>query len=184
MNFTDTFYAELTDFWGNVFTHKNYRGDYDAGAWFEDVEQKENGDILIYLRFWSKYGQIVVDKGFAKAGWMRRIKSNGIILTFQLHFDRQSMYQWLVTADVNWRGHIGKATFLIEDDEAVFDTEYEQDEDYPSTEYYSEIAENYHPFVYCDRHQTGAYLKKAIACTMEAIKRSLNMAIELTGQEC
>ena len=130
----------LNDFYGEVFVHQNHRFEVDCLAEIEEAEQ-EGETVYLYVHFWAKYGQLVVDKGGARAGWQKEIRNSGITITFEIHFEKISMFQQIVTVDIFQRGHIRKVTLLINDEEVNFTDEYENRKTFlPDLHYTKEIS--------------------------------------------
>jgi len=181
MNGIEDFCRSLNDFYEAVYLHRNWKMEIDSFAEIEEAEQNGN-DVFLYLHFWTKYGQIIVDKKYARAGWSKQIKNNGITITFHLHFNQISMYQQIVSVDIFQRGHIGKATFLIDDEGVSFENEYADEESYQTAVCYMELECQFTPVLYYDRQispynkNVGILMNGAITSMINIIQKQLQIA--------
>ncbi|MBR7083790.1 MAG: hypothetical protein IKI37_01205, partial [Oscillospiraceae bacterium] len=103
------------------------------------------------------------------AGWPKEIRNSGITITFEMHFEKISMFRKIVTVDIFQRGHIGKVTFLIDDEEVNFADEYENRRTFLPELYYTKEVSPY-------QKQLGCLMRGTIENTVNILYKYLAMA--------
>lgn len=86
-----------------------------AGIYISELET-DKSKIIIYAMYWTRYGQIKVNKNKAVAGWSVKIPQHkvGIPINMEIYFEEAGCDDILAHFDVFYSGATAKTTYLID----------------------------------------------------------------------